>query len=91
MQVGVFAEIGCHADHIGTASRELDERVSKRRRPRLLSLPRNRGDHGRGGQARLARILGRNVKIATDLMTEHLRLTEVLTLQSLKLQDAAVA
>jgi hypothetical protein len=31
------------------------------------------------------------VKLATELMTEHLRLTEVLTLQSLKLQDAAVA
>jgi hypothetical protein len=31
------------------------------------------------------------VKLATELMTKHLRLTEVLTLQSLKLQDAAVA
>ena len=46
-----------------------------------------RAEHSALAQA----ILGRDVKLATDLMTEHLRLTEVLTLQSLKLQDAAVA
>jgi DNA-binding GntR family transcriptional regulator len=36
-------------------------------------------------------ILSRDTKTATALMTDHLRLTETLTLQSLKQQDAAVA
>jgi DNA-binding GntR family transcriptional regulator len=36
-------------------------------------------------------ILGRETKLATELMTEHLKLTETLTLQSLRVHQAAVA
>lgn len=62
-------------------------------RYRRINVRMSRADRDlRAEHSALARaILDRDVKLATDLMTEHLRLTEVLTLQSLKLQDAAVA
>jgi DNA-binding GntR family transcriptional regulator len=36
-------------------------------------------------------VLGGNVALATERMAEHLRLTEILTLQSLRMEQAAVA
>jgi DNA-binding GntR family transcriptional regulator len=46
-----------------------------------------RAEHSRLAEA----VLARDVKLASERMTEHLRLTETLTLQSLRLQEAAVA
>ena len=46
-----------------------------------------RGEHTKLAEA----VLSGDMKLAAERMTEHLRLTETLTLQSLQMEQAAVA
>src|SRR6185312_10201767 len=53
VQIGVFAEVGRHTDHVRPGARQFSERVAEWRGACDLAFARNRRDHCRGLQARL--------------------------------------
>lgn len=58
VQVGIFAEIGSHAQDFRAAGRQLDQGFAERRRLCRLALGSDRGDHCRGLEPRFGRGLG---------------------------------